>query len=622
MRRWIWVFLCTIILFLLDVNTTMAAAFLEDQENSNEGSEDYVPGEVLILYQNDSSSADTLQLFENEGESQLEVLSENESASVALVELEENMTVEEAVEEYRKEPGILAVMPNYILQLYEEVSANDKNLYLQTYLSQVKAEAAWEYIAQRNHEKVRIAVLDTGADFTHPDLENIVNQNLSKEILSTDGTMGDLKGDDYIEGQPGNGTGHGTHICGVLAAEANNMQGIAGVASCGDNSVVELIVVDIFSKEKTTNMSYLIRGMEYAKEQGAKVINLSLGISKSKVKDDTILRTICDEMYGNDITIVCAAGNEGICDEGEIQTIPCDYDTVIGVVSVDVNNKRSYFSNYGDRKDIAAPGSSIYSTLKDGMYGYKSGTSMAVPVVSATAAMMYSVKDDITPYMIQSIIKETGIKTSSDDISDISVINCEEAVKAAGDLVTLPFQDVAENNWCYRDIAYVYSRGIMTGLDDEHFGPAQDLVRAQFALVLYRLSGEKVADGFDTLVFPDVGGGLWYSDAIRWASGAGIVTGYTDTGLFGPSDPITREQIIVMMYRYAEYMDFDTDIEGDINKFEDAEQIDDFAEEAMKWAVGKGIIEGREGKFLAPLGKANRAECAAIIKRFCDIVGK
>lgn len=155
----------------------------------------------------------------------------------------------------------------------------------------------------------------------------------------------------------------------------------------------------------------------------------------------------------------------------------------------------------------------------------------------------------------------------------------------------------------------------MQGLDNTHFGPADPLARAQFAMILWRMSGgEKTA--YQPL-FPDVQENVWYTDAILWAAGTRVVTGYTDTGMFGPADKISREQMAVMMYRYAKYLGYDVSKREDFSRFEDAASVSGYAEEAMQWAVANGIITGKNnGRSLDPLGNAARAECAAIIERF------
>ena len=179
----------------------------------------------------------------------------------------------------------------------------------------------------------------------------------------------------------------------------------------------------------------------------------------------------------------------------------------------------------------------------------------------------------------------------------------------------LPFADVSSGDWFQSYVAYVYQNNLMKGLDDTHFGPVQNLARAQFAVILHRMNGEpKVAY---TAKFPDVGDGIWYTDAILWASSIKVVNGYSDTGRFGPADYINREQMAVMMYRYADYKGYSTGNKADISKFKDASQVTGYAKEAMKWAYGNGIITGKDYETrLEPQGNASRAECATIIMRF------
>lgn len=181
----------------------------------------------------------------------------------------------------------------------------------------------------------------------------------------------------------------------------------------------------------------------------------------------------------------------------------------------------------------------------------------------------------------------------------------------------LPFVDVAEGDWYYDAVADVYDAGLMTGIDGTHFAPNQKLARAQFALILYRLNDSPEVDGKSP--FKDVAEGDWYTDAVIWANKKGIITGYTDTGLFGPGDDITREQLVVMMYRYQKSIS-DVKAESvDLSDFKDGAKVSAFAKEAMEWAVGTGVISGKDnGTVLDPQGTATRAECATIIIRMLD----
>ncbi|MCU6687080.1 family 78 glycoside hydrolase catalytic domain [Dorea acetigenes] len=195
----------------------------------------------------------------------------------------------------------------------------------------------------------------------------------------------------------------------------------------------------------------------------------------------------------------------------------------------------------------------------------------------------------------------------------------DEAAKAL-QWKKLPYEDVVENDWFYDEVAYNYYEGTMTGMDDTHFAPYTTLVRAQFATILYRLNGEPKVEY--EAKFPDVPDGQFYSKAVTWAAETEVVTGYTDSGYFGTNDPITREQMVTMMYRYANYKKYKSEKPTDISAFTDADKVTEFAEDAMKWAVGNGIIAGKEnedGSYrLDPQGGTSRAECAIIIQRFME----
>ncbi|MCI7181149.1 MAG: S-layer homology domain-containing protein [Schaedlerella sp.] len=181
-----------------------------------------------------------------------------------------------------------------------------------------------------------------------------------------------------------------------------------------------------------------------------------------------------------------------------------------------------------------------------------------------------------------------------------------------------PFDDVSDQDWFYDNVMDVYEKNLMTGKSTTRFAPSEELVRAQFAVILYRMEGspEVTYSG----IFPDVPEGQFYTEAVIWASENGIITGYTSTGTFGPNDRITREQMATMMYRYAKYKGYDIETDSSyISSFADCNQVQAYANDGMSWCVKNQIITG-DGKtgLLLPQGDTVRAVCATIISRFTE----
>ena len=183
-----------------------------------------------------------------------------------------------------------------------------------------------------------------------------------------------------------------------------------------------------------------------------------------------------------------------------------------------------------------------------------------------------------------------------------------------GDILREPLSDVTRSDWFCGAVTYVYNNWLMTGLGDFVFGPGEPLARAQFAVIIHRMENSPQTEYFSA--FPDVEDEQWYTEAILWANKNKIVTGYAN-GRFGPADLITREQMAVMMYRYAKTKGYDTQARAELSGYNDVSLVSAFAKEAMEWCVAEGIISGKDyGTRLDPQANAARAECAAIIARF------
>ena len=178
-----------------------------------------------------------------------------------------------------------------------------------------------------------------------------------------------------------------------------------------------------------------------------------------------------------------------------------------------------------------------------------------------------------------------------------------------------PFTDVSEKDWFYGDVMFVYENGLMLGTSKTLFSPHGTATRGMMATILWRMEGSPAPKGKNS--FTDVEAGKWYADAITWTAENGIFAGY-GKDKFGPDDPITREQLAAIFYRYADYKGYDLTVKGNLDKFKDADKITDYAKTAMQWAVGNGLVKGKSSNLLDPQGTATRAEIAAMLHRFIE----
>ena len=183
------------------------------------------------------------------------------------------------------------------------------------------------------------------------------------------------------------------------------------------------------------------------------------------------------------------------------------------------------------------------------------------------------------------------------------------------DIVVNPFTDVSEKDWFYNDAMFVYKNGLMLGTSKTLFSPHGTVTRGMMATILWRMEGSLAPKGENS--FTDVEAGMWYTDAITWTAENGIFAGYSKEK-FGPDDPITREQLTAIFYRYADYKGYKLTVTGNLDKFEDADKITDYAKTVMQWAVGNGLIKGKSENLLDPQGTATRAEISAMLHRFVE----
>ena len=182
------------------------------------------------------------------------------------------------------------------------------------------------------------------------------------------------------------------------------------------------------------------------------------------------------------------------------------------------------------------------------------------------------------------------------------------------DLTVLPFTDVDGDDWFLAAVQYVYENDRMAGTSSTTFQPEVHLTRAMAAQVLYNLEGQPAVTG-DTTFTDAAAAGDWAVKAITWAEQTGVVAGIGD-GLFDPTANVTREEFAQMMYNYASYKEYDLTLEGDLSQFEDASAISGWAETAMSWANGSGLINGHDDGTIDPQGTTTRAQAASILMNF------
>lgn len=302
------------------------------------------------------------------------------------------LTVDKAVDAYGEYKETVCTARNdkveQIAEAYEVV--NDTYAANQYYLRTMNVVDTWQYIRGVNHSKVKVAVIDGGADLNSADLQ--ASASLSVAIQS-DGSYIPLS-----QSSPMYNNSHGTGVAGVLAGTANNGTQIAGVASCINNDVAELINVKI-----EMYVDKIALGLDYARQAGAKVANLSLAHEGSNDVEEAAI----NNFVAAGGTVVAGAGNNG----SDVSTYPSDYANVISVISVDESYNIAGTSNRGWNKDICAPGVAIYAPNITGSGSdtiITGGTSFASPMVAAVVTMMYSVNSGLNSSTVRNILIDTA----------------------------------------------------------------------------------------------------------------------------------------------------------------------------------------------------------------------
>lgn len=242
---------------------------------------------------------------------------------------------------------------------------------------------------------------------------------------------------------------------------------------------------------------------------------------------------------------------------------------------------------------------------------------------SATVSLPYKLKEgehaeDVTVWYLSGDGTMTEIPCTYDQATGLATFRVSHfsLYMVGTNLQETSFSDVGANDWFYDAVQYVYKNNLMQGTGSSHFSPNAVTTRGMVVTTLWRMESKPAAAAAAS--FTDVAEGMWYTDAIKWASVNGIVTGYD--GMFAPDSAVTREQLAAMLYRYAKYKGYDVNVQGNLSMFKDSPS--DWALESMRWAVSKGLLQGVDKDTLDPSGKAIRAQFAAILHRYYKNVAK
>ncbi len=322
-----------------------------------------------------------------------------------------------AIDRLRLQPGVLWAEPDYIVHIAS--IPDDPSYGSQWNMDKVQAPFAWDMV--QGSVDVTIAVIDTGVDLEHPDLQGNLWQNFGE--IADNGVDDD--GNGYVDDRwgwdvcnwdplPQDDHGHGTHVAGIAGAVGNNGVGVAGVMwRCS------IMAVKVLDRGGDGTYSDVAAGIRYAVNNGARIVNMSLaGSSYSKMLQDTI-NEMCSH---HDVLFVAAAGNCGAGGSGCSGVNPIMYpaamEHVVSVAFTDSSDRRAYNSEYNEFVDLAAPGVYVYSTFLGGGYTRLSGTSMATPLVSGLAGLVRVMR----PYWIadqtEAHLKATAEKIGNDLYAD------------------------------------------------------------------------------------------------------------------------------------------------------------------------------------------------------------
>ena len=324
--------------------------------------------------------------------------------------------------------------------------------------------------------------------------------------------------------------------------------------------------------------------------------------------DTTLDKEVFETLAGKDVTLVVDLGDDvswtvngsDIPEDADFTDIDLNVTMNSDGIPVDVVNAIT-----GERSSVQL------ELAHDGAFGFT--MTLTAPLGAENAgywANLYHFNEEANAMPF-----EQGAPIGSDGSVSLALSHASQYAIVIDDhnhgVVELPFTDVADSDWFYDPVCFVYSQGLMTGTSATTFEPNTHLSRAMLVAVLHRLEGSPQASGGD---FTDVSDGDWYAQAVNWAASVGVVNGFDD-GSFQPNAAITREQMAAILRNYAAYKGLDVTASGDLAHYTDAASVSDWAQESVEWMVGSGLLGGYDDSTLRPQGTTTRAEVASVLQR-------
>lgn len=452
--------------------------------------------------------------------------------------------------------------------------------------------------------RVTVALIDTGADLTIPQLQGRTILSSSYDLVNGTSDITDLT--------TTTSAGHGTKVASLVADLTP------------DN--VDLLILRVFNTNGTASAEHVKLALQYALDAGADVINLSLGWDRAKITAEAtwnnvmnLLTPVLNRASAQGVPVICAAGNSA---SDVASTFPANAATTIAVSAFDQNRMfDASYSNYGPGVDFSAPGTAIKTGAIGGGETVTKGTSMAAPHITSAVADILLAEPTASESQVYQTLRMYSTDLGVQGKDNLYGWGCPVLTDYFHNVLCpeLAFTDmVSFENWAHEGLDYCLHAGVIAGLPGAVLDPGGTTTRAQFVTMLWRLEGEPAVTGGTP--FTDLTQ-AWYRDAVAWAVESGVTDGMSPT-TFVPNGNVTREQIATFLYRYVKnVLRQDVSESADLSGFPDAAQISSYAVATMAWANAADLVRGvgtAYGDYLQPRYSATRAQVATLLMRLAQ----